>query len=406
MDAVVVPPRKRDPKPTVEEVEDEDGPPPTSTRAEELPYRDVPPVVDAKREPALPRKPNPQKTEMPKATSNDTERAYKVTSEVDDGAAVKALKKRILDMEIPVTIRHLMAASNPLQKEMNKVTAKRRRPIFQALQGSESSNFVVRVVDKETGEVVVESELDTEESQSETGSETQSEEPSAEVQAESGDQVPEGAVHIDDLPFDQYVFVTTEASGAVPEGSIVIEDAFVQYHDSLGSGKSGKDIYVGTSSAALRSLYPLINGIGTVETLLDGGSQICSITEAEAIHFGLAWDTSATVLMQGSTGKVERTMGLARNVAFTFPGITVFLQIHVLRTAPYKALLGRPFEIVTSAVIQNKPDGTQTITMTDPVTQRTMTIPTSERGKQRVVGKAEKEHPVLSADSESPKRNF
>ena len=249
----------------------------------------------------------------------------------------------------------------------------------------EESNFSVKIIDNETEEEA-ESEICSEESQTRV-------EPPAEM------------INAGDLPFDQYIFVTTEEQGSVPEGAVLVEDPVVQYYESLKTGEEPKAIFVGKTSEALRCLFPLINGRGTVESLLDSGSQICSITEKEAVQFKIPWDPDITVYMQGSTGKVERTLGLARNVSFNFGNITVFLQLHVLRSAPYKLLLGRPFEVITEAVFKNESDGSQTITMTEPVSKERVTIPTTARGEKKTIQR-DPEEAKTGSNSETLKEDF
>ena len=56
------------------------------------------------------------------------------------------------------------------------------------------------------------------------------------------------------------------------------------------------------------------------------------------------------------------------------------LQVHVIREPAYDLLLGRPFDTLMQTNIQNFEDGRQNITLTDPVTNRRLTIPTFARG--------------------------
>lgn len=378
------------PKPTVEEVEDEDDLPPEKNKAnsakDELPYRNIEPIIDTDPEPVLPRKPG-ESNEKAEGVHPLPEKAYRVSTELDDTEAAKIIRKRILDMEVPVKVRWMIAASNALQKDLNQLTTKKRRPLLRNLL-NEESNFSVKLVENDSEEDDLIMEVDPE---------------AEEIPADEEDGTPDGMIAARDLPFDQYVFVTTEEQGAVPEGAVLVEDAVVQYYESLGPGEEPKGIFVGKASEALRCLFPLINGRGTVESLLDSGSQICSITEEEAVQFKIPWDPDVTVYMQGSTGKVERTLGLARNVPFNFGRITIFLQLHVLRSAPYKLLLGRPFEVITEAVFRNGLDGKQTITMTEPVSKERVTIPTAARGEKNTVHRDSEE---TKQKAKTPKQDF
>jgi hypothetical protein len=138
-----------------------------------------------------------------------------------------------------------------------------------------------------------------------------------------------------------------------------------------------------TDSAPLRVVYPLINGTGQVESIIDGGSQIVSMALAIAEYLGLTWDPDINIYMQSANAQVEKSVGLAKNVAFRFGDITIYLQVHIIQEPAYKVLLGRPFEILTASVAVNKRDGSQILTLTDPQTQKRCTLPTLERGTVR-----------------------
>jgi len=55
---------------------------------------------------------------------------------------------------------------------------------------------------------------------------------------------------------------------------------------------------------------------------------------------------------------------LAKNVLFTLGDVTVLLQVHIIEMAPYKILLGRPFDTITESTIINDWEGNQTINIT------------------------------------------
>jgi hypothetical protein len=104
---------------------------------------------------------------------------------------------------------------------------------------------------------------------------------------------------------------------------------------------------------------------------------------AIAEYLGLTWDPDINIYMQSANAQVEKSVGLAKNVAFRFGDITIYLQVHIIQEPAYKVLLGRPFEILTASVAVNKRDGSQILTLTDPQTQKRCTLPTLERGTVR-----------------------
>ncbi|KAJ6589677.1 hypothetical protein B0H19DRAFT_914471, partial [Mycena capillaripes] len=100
---------------------------------------------------------------------------------------------------------------------------------------------------------------------------------------------------------------------------------------------------------------------------------------------------------QSTNGQCEMTLGLACNIPFKFKGL-VYLQVHILKRAPYKCLRGKPFDIVPESVISNKGDGSVTLTLTDPVSGELTMLPTYDRKQGSAKPK------TADADSEEPKQ--
>lgn len=374
---VVIEKSKRQPKPTVEEVEDEeDRHSSASARSKELPFRDVPPVERVPSGPILPRKPAEK---IVKEASSVPEKAFEIKTKINDPDAVNMIRKKILDTEILVAVKHLIGGSPALQRDLHQQTAKTRQPVARKQAGKvilnqDVQNFTVRLVEDDSDEEESPRNIKVYESQ----------------QIENF-EFDEDFIELKDLPYDQYVMVLTEGVGELPEGAIIMDDPVVQYLDTLKEGETPKQIFAGLTSAALRCVFPNINNSGEMEAIMDGGSQIVSMSEKEARSRGVPWDPDVHILMQSANGQVEKTLGLARNIPFEFESITVYLQVHILKSAPYKALLGRPFEILTESVVANSKDGSQTVTMTDPYTGSRITIPTHPRGHVRQIKRAQKD---------------
>jgi hypothetical protein len=87
--------------------------------------------------------------------------------------------------------------------------------------------------------------------------------------------------------------------------------------------------------------------------------------------------------MQSANGDVDQSLGLARNVPAKIGDITLYLQIHVIKSPAYDILLGRPFDVLTESTVKNFANENQTITISDPNTGRIVTIPTIPRGLPR-----------------------
>jgi hypothetical protein len=110
-----------------------------------------------------------------------------------------------------------------------------------------------------------------------------------------------------------------------------------------------------------------------VEGIIDPGSQIIAMSEAVCHDIGLAYDLSIKLNMQSANGEVDQSLGLARNVPCKINSITLY---HIIRSPAYDILLGRPFDVLTESTVKNFPNEDQTITIVDPNTKRSITIPT------------------------------
>jgi hypothetical protein len=188
----------------------------------------------------------------------------------------------------------------------------------------------------------------------------------------------------DRLPDATYEVLAQDTNG-MTKGSVVVHDPVTQYLNALAPGEKPKTVVVAAESHALRTVYPLINGVGEVESLLDPGSQIVSMSREVAVALQVTWDPDIVVHMESANKSLERTLGLAKNVPFVFGPITVYLQVHVIEKVAYKVLLGRPFDTITESVVKNSKDGSQSLTLTDLNTGERCVMHTHERGKQPTI---------------------
>ena len=133
----------------------------------------------------------------------------------------------------------------------------------------------------------------------------------------------------------------------------------------------------------MRSLFVWINNNRLVEGTLDGGSQIVAINKRVAFEKKISYDPTKRLPMVSANGTTEETLGLARDVPIELDsGITIYLQMYVVRNANYDLLLGRPFEALLSSAIQNSTNGRQTIQVMCPNTGRQQVLPTYTRGER------------------------
>jgi hypothetical protein len=113
-----------------------------------------------------------------------------------------------------------------------------------------------------------------------------------------------------------------------------------------------------------------------VEGIIDLGSQIIAMSEAVCHAIGLAYDPSIKLNMQSANGEADQSLGLSRNVPCKINTITLYLKIHIIRSPAYNIFLGRPFNVLTESTVKNLPNEDQTITIVDPNTKCSITIPT------------------------------
>jgi hypothetical protein len=167
------------------------------------------------------------------------------------------------------------------------------------------------------------------------------------------------------------------------ENSITIPDPYETYLNNLCPGQIPEAYTVARESYALRSVLMEINKTDSVESVIDPGSQIIAMSEAVCHDLSLHYDPTIKVHMQSANGEVDQSLGLSRNVPCRLGTIVLFLQIHVIRNPAYDILIGRPFDVLTQSTVKNFANADQTITITDPNSDRVITIPTIARGPPR-----------------------
>ncbi|KAI0039003.1 hypothetical protein FA95DRAFT_1504772 [Auriscalpium vulgare] len=179
---------------------------------------------------------------------------------------------------------------------------------------------------------------------------------------------------------------TKDQPAVPPCGSLVLSDPMLTLMSA--SVKKPAPLVVAKESLALRAVLPSVDNQAHIEAILDPASQVISMSEDVCHFLGLAYDPAITLDMLSANGSIDKSLGLACNVALKLGDITLYVQIHVIRSPAYDILLGRPFDVLTGSIVRNFVDERQTITITDPNTQATVTVPTVERGSRRIVQSA------------------
>ncbi|KAJ3473343.1 hypothetical protein NLI96_g13043 [Meripilus lineatus] len=98
------------------------------------------------------------------------------------------------------------------------------------------------------------------------------------------------------------------------EKPFVIADPVETYLSTLGPDETPLPVIVAKESHALRSIYALIDNKEQVECVLDGGSQIISMSEEVCHALGLAYDPTVKIALQSANKSLDTSLGIARNV--------------------------------------------------------------------------------------------
>ncbi len=314
-------------------------------RGEDSDVEDPPMRYEQRKEPysESPKREKPKKDLLPRTG----ERAYKLVTKFDDENTIRKLVDRTeKTMVNDISVGDLVSMSPGYAKELRKSMGRIRQPIKPILLNG--------ILDQESAFPFMEDDIQV--------------------------RLQEDAIDLNDLPMvDSFYISTEEDLGTIP-GSYVAIDPYLQYMSSLDDKEAPKQVYSGTSSASLRVVHPLVATRQHVESVVDSGSQIVSMALTVAEELGIPWDPDAQIYMQSANGQLKKSAGLARNVCFLFGDIPIYLQVHIIDQPAYKVLLGRPFDILTESRIDNKGDGTQTLTIKDPNGTRRCVIPTQARG--------------------------
>ena len=172
------------------------------------------------------------------------------------------------------------------------------------------------------------------------------------------------------------------AAALLHDNCIIVQDPYEAYIASLENGKNPEPIIAARESHSIRSVMIDFHKKGEVECVVDPGSSIIVMSEEVCHNLSLIYDPSVQLPMQCANGSIDKTLGLARNVPCEIGPITLYMQIHVVRDPAYDVLLGRPFDVLTASVVRNYRNESQTITISDPNSETSVTVPTIPRSNQ------------------------
>ena len=128
-------------------------------------------------------------------------------------------------------------------------------------------------------------------------------------------------------------------------------------------------------SLPLQEVDILVNHHSTEAGVLDQGSQIVVIREDLANEVGAKINTRRTLRMEGTNGSTSRTLGCAEDLEMQIGDVSFTMHAHVVRTAPFRLLLGHPFHHLLLCQLEDHPDRID-VSIRDPADpSRSITVP-------------------------------
>ncbi|KAL5480222.1 hypothetical protein ACEPAI_1492 [Sanghuangporus weigelae] len=116
-----------------------------------------------------------------------------------------------------------------------------------------------------------------------------------------------------------------------------------------------------------------------VKALLDSGSTFVAMPKDIWKDLGSPTVMSQAITVETADRQISRSAGLIPRVRLTIGSFSIVLQVQVVEKAPFQLLLGRPFFVHTRAQVIDESDDDQTLYLTHPDTNETMSIPTIRR---------------------------
>ncbi|KAJ3846267.1 hypothetical protein EV368DRAFT_89308 [Lentinula lateritia] len=162
----------------------------------------------------------------------------------------------------------------------------------------------------------------------------------------------------------------------------VSQESLANYFTDFRDAKEGDGFYVAKESHSIRAVNATIGG-RPAHCILDGGCSIVVMSDVACNTFGFAFDPEKRINLQSANGNTDWSLGLAKDVPFRFGDVIAFLQVQVVDSPAYDFILGCPFEILMQASYKNFLSGDQHLTLTDPNTYKSTTIPTVPREPPR-----------------------
>ena len=160
-------------------------------------------------------------------------------------------------------------------------------------------------------------------------------------------------------------------------GSVTVSNSVEAYYQLLFPGYNlvKKALTVSLESSAIQSILAFVDNNQRMECILYPGCQVITMSAICCHELELPYNPTIRLNMQSANETCNLLLGLAHNVSFLIDTITFYLQVHIIQLPAYDVFLGQPFDILTESIVHNFANEDQTITICNPNTSHTLTIP-------------------------------
>jgi len=139
------------------------------------------------------------------------------------------------------------------------------------------------------------------------------------------------------------------------------------------------DLLEAAPTLPLRTLDVILNGSTAVIGILDSRCQVVIIRRDVWEKLGAPLKHDQVMFMESANSQANVTMGTLQRICFTVRDINLHCMVQVIQEAPFECLIGWPFTALAQMVSREFQDGTAHLTLTDPNTGASVTVPTQAR---------------------------
>ncbi|XP_006455814.1 hypothetical protein AGABI2DRAFT_76941, partial [Agaricus bisporus var. bisporus H97] len=113
--------------------------------------------------------------------------------------------------------------------------------------------------------------------------------------------------------------------------------------------------------------------------LLDEGSEIVILREDLRQELGAELNKERRMMMQTANGEKEAMLGCVEYLELEVGGVKTYAHAFVVPRAPYRLLLGRPWQKGVKLGKVEREDGSMEVVITDPGEEKKVVVLTRER---------------------------